>query len=69
MKTSDVLSFIKAEAVLLSAIPAVAIAISFFFELGYLFFYNAPASVISVDFYKVMVACALFAIIALLWRR
>jgi len=57
MKISDFVVFLKAEAFVLSAIPAAAIAVSFIFEMGYLSFYGAPLSVIEVDIYKVIVSC------------
>ncbi|WAJ35873.1 hypothetical protein OU800_14710 [Pseudomonas sp. GOM7] len=57
MKTSEILTFLKAEAFLLSAIPMVAIAASFFFEIGYLGFYGVPPNVIEVDLYTVIISC------------
>lgn len=57
MNYSDILRFIKAEAFLLSAIPAVAISICFFFEIGYLKFYGVPVGVVEVDIYKIIISC------------
>ncbi|MGE6659348.1 hypothetical protein ACQKEK_01185 [Pseudomonas sp. NPDC077408] len=57
MKISDFVIFLKAEAFVLSAIPAAAIAVTFIFEMGYLSFYGAPLAVIEVDVYKVIVSC------------
>lgn len=56
MKASDILSFIKAEAFLISAVPAVAIVISFFFEIGYLRFYGVPIGVVEIDIYKIIIS-------------
>lgn len=58
MKVSDVVVFLKTEAFLLSAIPAVVIVVSFIFEVGYLSFYDAPLSVVEIDIHKIIVSCA-----------
>ncbi|MCQ4274661.1 hypothetical protein [Stutzerimonas degradans] len=57
MKISDFVVFLKAEAFVLSAIPAAAIAVTFIFEMGYLSFYGAPLAAIEVDAYKVIISC------------
>ncbi|MFG0585459.1 hypothetical protein ACF8C1_19760 [Pseudomonas sp. zjy_9] len=57
MKATEILSFLKAEAFLLSAIPMVAIVASFFFEIGYLGYYGVPPNVIEIDLYTITISC------------
>jgi|SRR3990167_913316 hypothetical protein len=56
MKSSDFLQFLKTEAFLISALPAVAVVISFFFEVGYLKFYGVPVGVVEIDIYKIIIS-------------
>lgn len=58
MKVSDIVVFLKTEAFLLSAIPAIVIVVSFVFEVGYLSFYGVPLSVVEIDVHKIIVSCA-----------